>query len=135
MEKLLELATTQLYTLSEIELLKGAYALAEKYSEKRYRYRDPKRPFLDHLVGTCTILMYSNLNIETVAAGLLHSVKPVEQIYALDSKVGDIVSNYFDTTLKPVKSTPYNNLTDVDWAVMCIQVANEYDMFRANEIK
>jgi hypothetical protein len=78
--------------------------------------------------------MYSNVNIETVIAGLLHSVKPLDQVYALDAKIGDIVTNYFDTSLTPVKSTPYDQLTDVQWAVLSIQIANEYDMYRANEI-
>ena len=134
MDILLETARTRLYTPGEIELLQKAYIIAEKFSKNRYRYRDPKRPFLDHLVGTCKLLMYSNVNIETVIAGLLHSVKPLDQVYALDAKIGDIVTNYFDTSLTPVKSTPYDQLTDVQWAVLSIQIANEYDMYRADEI-
>ena len=134
MDILLETARTRLYTSDEIDLLQKAYIIAEKYSKNRYRFRDPKRPFLDHLVGTCKLLMYSNVNIETVIAGLLHSVKPLEQIYALNAKIGDIVSNYFDTSPTPVKSTPYDQLTDVQWAVLSIQIANEYDMHRAGEI-
>jgi (p)ppGpp synthase/HD superfamily hydrolase len=135
MDILLDTARERLYTPDEIELLRKAYTIAEKFSKNKYRLRDPKRLFLDHLIGTCKLLMYSNVNIETVIAGLLHSVKPLDQIYALDAKIGDIVSNYFDTSLTPVKSIPYNQLTDVQWAVLSIQIANEYDMFRAKEIK
>ena len=134
MDILLNIAKERLYTDDEIEMLQNGYLIAEKFSKNRYRYRDPKRPFLDHLVGTCKILMYSNVNIETVIAGLLHSVKPLQQIYELDQKVGEIVSNYFDTSLTPVRSIPYEQLTDVQWAVLSIQIANEYDMFRAKEI-
>jgi hypothetical protein len=78
--------------------------------------------------------MYSNVNIETVIAGLLHSVKSLDQIYALNAKIGDIVSNYFDTSLTPVKSISYDQLTNVQWSVLSIQIANEYDMYRAKEI-
>lgn len=135
MDILLETAKTRLYTTDEIELLKKAYIIAEKFSKNRYRFRDPKRPFLDHLIGTCKLLMYSNVNIETVVAGLLHSVKPLDQIYTLNAKIGDIVSNYFDTSLTPVKSIPFDQISDVQWSVLSIQIANEYDMFRAGEIK
>jgi len=135
MDILLDIARERLYTPGEIELLRNAYIIAEKFSKNRYRHRDPKRPFLDHLVGTCKLLMYSNVNIKTVIAGLLHSVKPLDQIYALDQKIGDIVSNYFDTSLTPVKSVPYEQVSGVQWAVLSIQIANEYDMFRAGEIK
>jgi (p)ppGpp synthase/HD superfamily hydrolase len=135
MDILVETAKTRLYTPDEIDLLKEAYVIAEKFCKNRYRFRDPKRPFLDHLVGTCKILMYSNVNIETVVAGLLHSIKPLDQIYALNTKIGDIVSNYFDTSLTPVRSISYDQLSDVQWAVLSIQIANEYDMFRAGEIK
>jgi (p)ppGpp synthase/HD superfamily hydrolase len=134
MDILLDIAKERLHTTGEIELLKKAFMIAEKFSKNRYRFRDPKRPFLDHLVGTCKLLMHSNVNIETVVAGLLHSVKPLDQIYALDAKIGDIVSNYFDTSLTPVKSIPYEQVSDVQWAVLSIQIANEYDMYRANEI-
>jgi (p)ppGpp synthase/HD superfamily hydrolase len=134
MDILLDIAKERLYTTGEIELLKKAFVIAEKFSKNRYRFRDPKRPFLDHLVGTCKLLMHSNVNIETVVAGLLHSVKPLDQIYALDAKIGDIVSNYFDTSLT-VKSIPYEQVSDVQWAVLSIQIANEYDMHRAKEIK
>jgi (p)ppGpp synthase/HD superfamily hydrolase len=135
MDILVEIAKTRLYTPDEIDLLKEAYIIAEKFCKNRYRLRDPKRPFMDHLVGTCKILMYSNVNIETVIAGLLHSVKPLSQIYALNNKIGDIVSNYFDTSLTPVRSVSYEQLSDVQWAVLSIQIANEYEMCRAGEIK
>jgi (p)ppGpp synthase/HD superfamily hydrolase len=135
MDILLDIARERLYTSGEIELLRNAYIIAEKFSKNRYQHRDPKRPFLDHLVGTCKLLIYSNANIETVIAGLLHSVKPLDQIYALDEKIGDIVSNYFDTSLTPVKSVPYEQVSNVQWAVLSIQIANEYDMYRAGEIK
>jgi (p)ppGpp synthase/HD superfamily hydrolase len=135
MDILVETAKTRLYTPSEIELLKEAYVIAEKFCKNRYRFRDPKRPFMDHLVETCKILMYSNVNIETVVAGLLHSVKPLAPIYELNAKIGDIVFNYFDTSLAPVKSIPYDRLSDVQWAVLSIQIANEYEMYKSGEIK
>lgn len=134
LDELVTLAKKRLYTPEDIKLIESAYILALEYSKNRFRYRLPKRPFIDHLIGTCTILMFNNLNIETVVAGLLHSVKPVSEIYTLNQTVGEIVDNYFDTTLKPVKSIKYTEVNSIQWSVMCIQVANQADMLYAGEL-
>ena len=78
--------------------------------------------------------MTCNLNIETVTAGLLHSVKPIIQVNELNPVVGAIVSQYFDTTIKPVKPIAYEKLSNAQWAVQCIQLANEMDMIIAKEL-
>ena len=135
LNELIVLAKQRLYTPEDIKLIENGYQLALEYSKNRFRYRLPKRPFIEHLIGTCSVLMYNNLNIETVVAGLLHSVKPVSQIYSLNQTVGEIVDNYFDTSIKPVKSINYNQVTSVQWSVMCIQVANQTDMLYSGELK
>lgn len=128
------LAQEHLYTKDEIDLLQKAFALAQDFSKDRFRFRNKERPFLDHLLGTCSILMTCNMNIEVVVAGLLHSVKPLNKINELNQTVGNIVSQYFDITIKPVKPIPYNKLSNIEWAVQCIQLANEMDMIIAKEI-
>lgn len=134
LEELVHLAKERLYSEADIELLEKAFILAQDYSKNRFRFRNKKRPFLDHLLGTCAILMTCNLNIETVTAGLLHSVKPVIKINELNPVVGTIVSQYFDITIKPVKPIVYNKLCNTEWAVQCIQLANEMDMIIAKEL-
>jgi len=133
-DQLLALAKRRLYNDNEIELLQKSSILALEHSKNKFRYRDPKRSFMEHLIGTSAILMYSNLNIETVVAGLLHSVKPIKSIYDLHNTVGEIVSNYFDTSIKPVKSIPYTQVDPIKWSVMCIQIANNFDMHYAGEL-
>ena len=135
LNELIALAEKRLYTPEDIKLIESGYILALEYSKNRFRYRLPKRPFIEHLIGTCSVLMYNNLNIETVVAGLLHSVKPVSEIYSFNSIVGEIVNNYFDTSIKPVKSINYTDVNSVQWSVMCIQLANQTDMLCAGELK
>ena len=87
-EELLILAKKYKYSNENIELIKSAYVIASEYSKNKFRYRKKNRPFINHLVSTCSILIYSNLNIETVVAGLLHSVKnDMNKIYNLNYKV------------------------------------------------
>jgi len=134
LQDLVHVAKERLYSEEDIELLERAFVLAQDYSKNRFRFRNKKRPFLDHLLGTCCILMTCNLNIETVTAGLLHSVKPIIQVNELNPVVGAIVSQYFDTTIKPVKPIAYEKLSNAQWAVQCIQLANEMDMIIAKEL-
>jgi (p)ppGpp synthase/HD superfamily hydrolase len=96
-EELLILAKEYKYSNENIELIQSAYVIAADYSKNKIRYRKKSRPFINHLVSTCSILICSNVNIETVVAGLLHSVKDdMKKIYNLNYKVGEIVDKYFD---------------------------------------
>ena len=112
--KLIEFAKSRRYTQANIDLLMSAYEIARKYSENKFRFRKPSRPFLNHLVSTCAILMTTCMNIETVVTGLLHSVKDEipkvqptviktnwsSQIYSLNKTVGEIVDNYLNNYTK-----------------------------------
>jgi (p)ppGpp synthase/HD superfamily hydrolase len=134
-EKLLELAHKKGYSNENIKLIKDAYVIAEEYSLNRYRYRKKDRPFINHLISTCSILMYNKLNIETVVAGLLHSVKnDMKKIYKLNHIVGEIVSNYFDiTTHVDNKILSLQTISKVEFAVIAIQLANSTDMIMSGE--
>ena len=134
-EDLLILATKYKYNNENIELIKSAYVIAAEYSKNKFRYRKKNRPFINHLVSTCSILIYSNLNIETVVAGLLHSVKnDMNQIYNLNYKVGEIVDKYFDITTGIKENIKYETINNIEWAVITIQLANSTDMLMTGEL-
>jgi len=134
-EELLILAKRYKYSNENIELIKSAYAIAAEYSKNKFRYRKKPRPLINHLVSTCAILIYSNLNIETVVAGLLHSVKNnMKQIYNLNYKVGEIVDKYFDITTDIKENIKYETINNIEWAVITIQLANLTDMNMASEL-
>lgn len=133
-EELLILAKKYKYSNENIELIKSAYVIAANYSTNKFRYRKKNRPFINHLVSTCAILIYSNVNIETVVAGLLHSVKnDMKQIYNLNHQVGEIVDNYFDITTGIKENIKYETINNIEWAVITIQLANSTDMIMAGE--
>jgi (p)ppGpp synthase/HD superfamily hydrolase len=134
-EELLILAKKYKYSNENIELIKSAYVIAAEYSKNKFRYRKKNRPFINHLVSTCSILIYSNLNIETVVAGLLHSVKnDMKRIYNLNHKVGEIVDKYFDITTGIKENIKYETINNIEWAVITIQLANSADMTMAGEL-
>jgi (p)ppGpp synthase/HD superfamily hydrolase len=134
-EDLLILATKYKYNNENIELIKSAYVIAAEYSKNKFRYRKKNRPFINHLVSTCSILIHSNLNIETVVAGLLHSVKnDMNQIYNLNYKVGEIVDKYVDITTGIKENIKYETINNIEWAVITIQLANSTDMIMAGEL-
>ena len=132
-ENLIKLAIDRGYSADDIELIKKAYVIAAEFSKGRFRYRKRTRHFINHLVSTCSILIYSNLNIETVVAGLLHSVKNnMPLIYGLNAKVGEIVDAYYDSS---AENRERKDLSSVEWAVISIQLANSNDMILAGECK
>jgi (p)ppGpp synthase/HD superfamily hydrolase len=134
-EGLIVLAKKYKYSNEDIELIKSAYVIAAEYSKNKFRYRKRNRPFINHLVSTCSFLIYSNSNIETVVAGLLHSVKnDMKQIYNLNYKVGEIVDKYFDITTGIRENIKYETINNVEWAVITIQLANTTDMLMSGEL-
>ncbi len=132
---LLILANKNKYSNENIELIKSAYIIAAEYSKNKFRYRKKNRPFINHLVSTCAFLIHSNLNIETVVAGLLHSVKnDMKRIYNLSYKVGEIVDKYFDITTGIKENIKYETINNIEWAVITIQLANSTDMLMSGEL-
>jgi (p)ppGpp synthase/HD superfamily hydrolase len=133
---LITLAKERGYSNENIELIKRAYDIASVYSINLFRYRIKTRPFINHLISVCSILMYSTLNIETVVAGLLHSVKnDMPRIYNLHNTVGEIVDKYFDPTTGAKEQIQIKNTNNIDWVVIAIQLANTTDMIMAGEYK
>lgn len=132
---LCEFAKSRGYTNEDRELLKHAYEIASEFSKGKTRFRNQSRPFINHLISVSAILMTASANIETVVAGLLHSVKnDMPRIYALNQTVGDIVENYFDITVGPIEITSFQNLSLIKSAVITIQMANTADMILTKEL-
>jgi len=133
-KNLREFAKMRGYTDDDVELINKAYEIANEYSQGRTRHRRSGRPFINHLISVSAILMTTSANIETVVAGLLHSVKnDMPRIYNLNHTVGEIVENYFDITIGPIEKIPFNTMTKVQSAVISIQLANTTDMILAKE--
>ena len=134
-DELLILAKKYKYSNEDIEIIKSAYVIAAEYSKNKFRYRKKNRPFINHLVSTCSFLISSTLNIETVVAGLLHSVKnDMKKIYNLNYKVGEIVDKYFDITTDIKENIKYETINNIEWAVITIQLANSTDMIMSGEL-
>ena len=137
-EKLYNLAKSRGYTNDDLDLLTRAYTIAADYSKNRFRYRIKNRPFIHHLVSVCAILIEFNANIETVIAGLLHSVNnDMPTIYNLNYNVGEIVNNYFDITTKEAamrETITFDNINKTQSAIIIIQLANHLDMIQSGEI-
>jgi len=132
---LCEFAKSRGYTNGDRELLKQAHAIASEFSKGKTRFRKPSRPFINHLISVSAILMTAGANIETVVAGLLHSVKnDMPRIYTLNQTVGEIVNGYFDITVGPIEITYFQDLSLIKSSVITIQMANTADMILAREL-
>lgn len=70
--ELLDLALACGYDARELAFLVRAWQLAAMLTDGGYR--PCGRPFINHLVGTASVLVRYGLRIEVVAAGLLHAV-------------------------------------------------------------
>jgi GT2 family glycosyltransferase len=68
---LFDLALSRGYGQEELLLLARAYQLAMFWADGGYR--PCGRPFINHLVGTASVLMRYDFRVEVVAAGLLHA--------------------------------------------------------------
>jgi hypothetical protein len=69
--ELLELAQTRGYDSAQVALLSDACRVAQVLMDGGYR--PCGRPFINHLIGTASVLLRYDYRIELVAAGLLHA--------------------------------------------------------------
>jgi hypothetical protein len=68
------LAVATGYTNEEVLVIGRAYRIALQLSEGIYR--PCGRPFINHLAGTASVLLFYGCPIPLILAGLLHSVRP-----------------------------------------------------------
>ncbi|HRG16243.1 MAG TPA: glycosyltransferase [Pseudomonadota bacterium] len=148
---LLDLARTHGYANGDLQSLSDACARAQLVMNAGYR--PCGRPFLNHLIGTASVLVRYGFRIDVVVAGLLHAAythcppfqagpaAAVAQIERLlggrDSAVERLVHDY---TLRE-SAQPDRQLTDIggmsthDAEVLMIVVANEIDMHLSGEMR
>ena len=68
---LIQLARNRGYDTEDIELIEEIYWVAARVTVGGFR--PSGRPYLNHLVGTASILVHYGFNVRLVAAGLLHN--------------------------------------------------------------
>lgn len=66
------LATSCEYSIDEIGILANAYTVALEHSDGLYR--PCGRPFINHLLGTASVLLFYGCSMRHVLAGLLHAL-------------------------------------------------------------
>jgi GT2 family glycosyltransferase len=150
---LLDLAAARGYAHDELALIANSYHVAHILMDGGYR--PCGRPFINHLVGTASVLVRYGFRAETVAAGLLHSAYthcPAHQrgikagVDAVCSAIGGKgsaverrVRNY---TLREsgapgagLTSAAFSTLSVPDAEVVAIVAANELDMHLSGEFR
>lgn len=148
---LLDLAERQGYSGGDLRSLSDACARAQLVMNAGYR--PCGRPFLNHLIGTASVLARYGFRIDVVVAGLLHAAythcPPVQsgaaaavaQIEMLlggrDSAVERLVHNYTlrESQLAAITVDRVGDLTTHDAELLMLVAANELDMHLSGEIR
>lgn len=60
------------YTIEELEVFANAYIIAMEHTNGMYR--PCGRPFINHLVGTASVLLFYGCSMRLILAGLLHAL-------------------------------------------------------------
>lgn len=150
---LLDLAVERGYSAPEMALLASAYRVAHKLMDGGYR--SCGRPFINHLVGTASVLLRYGFRMEIVAAGMLHAVyshcpahaagpkAATEMVCAALGGAGSplekIVSAYTQRTSSwqnlLAQPEPLSSLTVLDAEIIAIVAANEIEMHMSGEFR
>jgi glycosyltransferase involved in cell wall biosynthesis len=148
---LLDLAQRQGYSGGDLRSLSDACARAQLVMNAGYR--PCGRPFLNHLIGTASVLVRYGFRIDIVVAGLLHAAythcPPVQsgaaaavaQIEMLlggrDSAVERLVHDYTlrESQLAAITVDRVGDLTTHDAELLMLVAANELDMHLSGEIR
>jgi hypothetical protein len=150
---LFELAESKRYQAQEFEMLKRAYQTALIYANGLYR--PCGRPFINHLVGTASVLVHYDFKATVVAAGMLHAAYTHGVELATDpkSKLGEICKSLggndrpLDKRVRAytVRSARWqallqspawqSELSILDAEILAIEAANEIDMHLSGEFK
>lgn len=150
---LLDLAVARGYARDELALIANSYHVAHILMDGGYR--PCGRPFINHLVGTASVLVRYGFRAETVAAGLLHSAYthcPPHQggikagvdavCTAIGGKGSAVERRVRAYTLREsgdhgiaVTSADFSTLSVLDAEIIAIAAANELDMHFSGEIR
>ena len=150
---LLDLAIERGYSEEETKLLASVYRTAHRLMDGGYR--PCGRPFINHLVGTASVLLRYGFRIETVAAGMLHAAyshcpahaagpkaaikavcaalggegSPLEKRVRAYTQRASSWKNFLD------QPDPFSRLTVLDAEIIAIEAANEIEMHLSGEIR
>lgn len=150
---LMDLAIERGYQSQELTLLANAYHLAHVLMDGGYR--PCGRPFINHLVGTASVLIRYDFRAETVAAGLLHSAythfpphngdpkAAAETVCAwlgghgsaLEKRVRAYTQRSSLWAKPQANSSPFENISMLDAEILAIAAANEVDMHLSGEYR
>jgi hypothetical protein len=149
---LMDFAMERGYRSQELTVLANAYHLAHVLMDG---YRPCSRPFINHLVGTASVLIRYDFRVETVAAGLLHSAythcpphtgdprAAADTVCAwlggrngaLEKRVRAYTQRSVHWTRTQANSSPFENSSILDAEILAIAAANEVDMHLSGEYR
>lgn len=150
---LMDFAMERGYQSQELAILANAYHLAQVLMDGGYR--PCGRPFINHLVGTASVLIRYDFRAETVAAGLLHSAYTHCPPYDGDTKTaadtvcawlggrGSVLEQRVRAYTRrsslwsspQTDSSPFANISMLDAEIFAIAAANEVDMHLSGEYR
>jgi GT2 family glycosyltransferase len=146
---LLDLAAERGYQRDELAMLSNSYHLSHILMDGGFR--PCGRPFVNHLVGTASVLVRYGFRAETVAAGMLHSVyshcpphqggpaAAGEAVCAGLGGKGSVLEKrvraYTQRVLSGSGFPADSNLSMLDAEVIAIAAANEVDMHLSGEFR
>lgn len=150
---LLDLAQERGYVRDELALLANAYHLSHILMDGGYR--PCGRPFINHLVGTASVLVRYGFRAETVAAGLLHSAythcpadaaggQPVGEAVcaALGGRGSPLERRVRAYTLREqhapgadAEPADLSTLSVLEAEIIAMTAANELDMYLSGEFR
>jgi len=151
---LLDLAQERGYRPRDLDVIADAYHLAHVLTAGGYR--PCGRPFVNHLVGTASVLVRYDFRAPTVAAGLMHAAYthshphpegPRAAVAALAMMLGGegspierLVRAYTQresawASLPAVDPEPVSNRPVLEAEILAIAAANEIDMHMSGEIR
>jgi GT2 family glycosyltransferase len=153
---LLDLARERGYRDRDLAIIADAYHLAHVLTAGGYR--PCGRPFVNHLVGTASVLVRYDFNVETVAAGLMHAAYthshphpegPRAAVRALAAMLGGegspierVVREYTRREsawaalpAADPDTESVSNLPVLEAEILAIAAANEIDMHLSGEVR
>jgi GT2 family glycosyltransferase len=149
---LLDLAAERGYEAHELAWLAGCYQLAHALADGGYR--PCGRPFINHLVGTASVLVRYGFRAELVGAGLLHAAythapphpdgpaAAVDAVCAMLGGRGNPVEKRVRAYARraPETGDPWADSVDAggpvaDGEIMAIAAANEVDLHLSGELR
>lgn len=150
---LLDLAAERGYSAQAIKFLANAYRTAFMLVDGGYR--PCGRPFINHLVGTASVLLRYGFRMDIVAAGILHAVYDHCPVHAAGTKSAiDAVCVLLGGENSPLEkivraytlrksswknlfsqAEPLSRLTVLDAEIIAIAAANELEMHMSGEFR